>query len=113
MMRIFGSKRDDVTVEWRKVHYEELNDLYSSLNIIWVIKTRIMRWAGHVARLGRAGVCTGFWWGNLREIDHSENPDADGRIILRYIFRKLDWEARTGLIWLRIWKGGGHSQMRQ
>jgi len=40
---------------------------------------------------------------------HLEDPGADGRIILRCIFRKLDWKARTGLIWSRIWKGGGHS----
>ena len=52
LIRIFGPKRDDVTVEWRKVHYEVLNDLYSSLNIIRVIKTRIMRCAGHVSHLG-------------------------------------------------------------
>jgi len=39
-------------VEWRKLHNEELNDLYSSLNIVWVIKSRRMRWAGHVARMG-------------------------------------------------------------
>ena len=53
---IFGPKRDKVTGEWRKLHNEELNDLYCSLNIVWVIKSR-MRWAGHVARMGeRRGV---------------------------------------------------------
>jgi len=46
LRRIFGPKRDEVTVEWRKQHNEELNDLYSSLNIVWVIKSRRMRWAG-------------------------------------------------------------------
>jgi hypothetical protein len=49
---IFGSKRDGVTGEWRRLHNEELNDLYSSPNIIRVIKSRRMRWAGHVARMG-------------------------------------------------------------
>jgi hypothetical protein len=49
---IFGSKRDGVTGEWRRLHDEELNDLYSSPNIIRVIKTRRLRWAGHVARMG-------------------------------------------------------------
>jgi hypothetical protein len=49
---IFGSKRDEVTGEWRRLHNEELNDLYSTPNIIWVIKSRRMRWAGHVARMG-------------------------------------------------------------
>ena len=47
---IFGPKRDEVTGEWRKLHNEELNDLYSSLSIVRVIKSRRMRWAGHVAR---------------------------------------------------------------
>ena len=49
---IFGPRRDDVTGEWRRLHNEELNDLYSSLNIVRVIKSRRMRWAGHVARMG-------------------------------------------------------------
>jgi len=52
LRRIFGAKRDEVTGEWRKLHNEELNDLYSSPNIVRVIKSRIMRWAGNVARMG-------------------------------------------------------------
>ena len=52
LRRIFGSRRDDVRGEWRRLHNEELNDLYSSPNIMRVIKSRIMRWAGHVARMG-------------------------------------------------------------
>jgi hypothetical protein len=51
LRRISGPKRDEVMGEWRKLHNEELNDLYSSPNIIRVIKSRSMRWAGHVARL--------------------------------------------------------------
>ena len=51
-LRIFGSRREEVTGEWRKLHNEELNDLYSSPNIVRVIKSRRMRWAGHVARMG-------------------------------------------------------------
>ena len=51
LRRIFGHKRDGVTGEWRKLHNEELNDLYSSPNILRVIKSRRMRWAGHVARM--------------------------------------------------------------
>jgi hypothetical protein len=52
LRRIFGPKRDEATGEWRRLHNEELNDLYSSPNIIRVIKSRRMRWAGHVARMG-------------------------------------------------------------
>ena len=52
LRRIFGPKRDEVTREWRKLHNERLNDLYCSPNIIRVIKSRRMRWAGHVARMG-------------------------------------------------------------
>jgi hypothetical protein len=50
----------------------------------------------HVWRRGE--VCTGFWWGNLREIDHWGDPDVDGRIILSWIFKKWDGESRTGLM---------------
>jgi hypothetical protein len=60
---IFGPKRNEVTGEWRKLHNEELNDLYSSPNIVRVIKSRRKRWAAHVARLGeRRGVCM-IWVG--------------------------------------------------
>jgi len=52
LRRIFGPRRDEVTGEWRRLHNEELNDLYTSPNIVRVIKLRRMRWAGHVARMG-------------------------------------------------------------
>jgi hypothetical protein len=51
LRRIFGPKRDEMTGEWRKLHNEELRDLYSSPSIIRIIKLRKMRWAGHVARM--------------------------------------------------------------
>jgi hypothetical protein len=56
---IFGSRRDEVTGEWRKLHNEELNDLYSSLSTVRMIKTR-MRWAGHVACMGEKRCIQGF-----------------------------------------------------
>jgi hypothetical protein len=52
LRRIFGPKRDDVTGDWRKQHNDELHNLYSSPNIIRMIKSRTMRWAGHVGRMG-------------------------------------------------------------
>ena len=58
LRRIFGPRRDEITGEWRRLHNEEINVLYSSPNIVRVIKWRTMRWAGHVARMGeeRGGV---------------------------------------------------------
>jgi len=60
LRRVFGPKRDEVTEEWRKLHNEELMNLYSLPNIVRVVKSRRMRWAGHVARMGRGEVYTGF-----------------------------------------------------
>jgi hypothetical protein len=56
LRRIFGPKRDEVAGKWRKLHNEELHDLYSSPNSVWVIKSRRLRWAGHVVRMGRRGM---------------------------------------------------------
>jgi len=55
LRRIFGPRRDEVTGEWKRLHNEELNDLYSSPSIVRVTKSRRMRWAGHVARMGEEG----------------------------------------------------------
>ena len=52
LRRVFGSKRDEVTGEWRKLHNEELRDIYSLHNIVQVVKSRRMRWVGHVAHMG-------------------------------------------------------------
>ena len=60
LRRVFGPKKNEVTGEWRKLHNEELRDLYSLPNIVRVVKSRRMRWAGHVARMGRGEGCTGF-----------------------------------------------------
>ena len=70
LRRIFGPRRDEVTVEWRRLHNEELNDVYTSSNIVRVIKSRRMRWAGYVARMDEERGVLGSWWGNQRERDH-------------------------------------------
>ena len=85
LRRIFGPKRDEVTRECRKLHNEELNDLYSSPKIVRMIKSRRMKWTVHVVSMGERG---GVYGGKLRERDRLGKPDADGRIILRWIFRK-------------------------
>jgi len=58
--------------------------------------------------MGRREVYTGFWWGNLREIDHLGDPGLEGRIILSWIFRKWAEGLGTGSSWHRIGTGGGH-----
>ena len=55
LRRVFGPKMDEITGEWRKLHNEEFSDLYSLLNIVRVVKSRRMRWVGHVARMGGEG----------------------------------------------------------
>jgi hypothetical protein len=107
----FLPKRDGVTGEWRKLHNEELNDLYSSSNIVRVIKSRRMRWVGQVARMGeRRGVYRGLvrkpegkipfgrprrrWEDNIKTGLQEVECEGDGL-----------W---TGSSWLRIGTGGGH-----
>ena len=78
VLRIFGPRREEVMGEWRRLHNEELSDLFSSPNIVRVIKLRRMRWAGHVARMGEERGCIGSWWGNRREGDHCGDVGIDG-----------------------------------
>ena len=65
---VFGLKKNEVTKEQRSLHEEELNDMYSSPKIVWIIKSTRMKWANHVAPMEerRGEVSTGFWWGNLK-----------------------------------------------
>jgi hypothetical protein len=94
---VYIPKRDEVTGEWRKLHNEELRDLYSSPSIIRIIKSRRMRWTGHVARMGRRGKLIDYWW---------ENQRVGGCIILGWILERWDGVMWTGLVWLRIGTGG-------
>ena len=108
LRRIFGPRTDEVNGEWRRLHNEELNDLYSSPNIVRVIKSRRMRWVGHVARMGEERMCIGSWWGNRKEGDQWGDLGVDGWIILGWISRGWDVGIWTGLGWPRIETGGGH-----
>ena len=108
LRRIFGPRRDEVTGDWRRLHNEELNDLYCSPNIVRMIKWRRMRWAGHVAYTPYTSPwCIGSWWGNRREGDHWGDIGVDGWIILGWICRRWDVGMCTGLGWHRIETGGG------
>jgi hypothetical protein len=83
LRRMFGPKGDEVTGVWRKLHNEEFHYLYSSPTIVQVIKSRRMKWAEHIARLGREEAYTWVGWGILRKRDHWKYPGIDWRIILR------------------------------
>ena len=95
--RIFGPRRDVITGEWRRLHNEELNDLFSSPNIVRVIKTRRMGWAGHVTRMGEKRGVYRVLLGNRREGDHWGDLGVDGRIILGRISKR--WDVVYGLDW--------------
>ena len=101
LRRIFGPRRDEVKGDWRRLHNEELNDLHSSPNIVWMIKSRRMRWAGHVARMGEERGVYGVLVGNWRERDHWGDLGIDGWIILQLISRRWDVGIWTGLGWPR------------
>jgi hypothetical protein len=80
LRRIFGPKRDEVTGESRKLHSGELHNIFSSADIISKIKSRRIRWAGHVARMGEWRNCTGFWWETPKQRGHLKEQGVDGRM---------------------------------
>jgi hypothetical protein len=88
------------------LHNDELHSLYSSPNIVTMIKSRIMRWAGHVACIGRGEVFTGFWLGGPKARDHWEDLGIGGRITLRWTLGRQGSMGQTGFSWLRIGPSG-------
>ena len=93
--------------EWRKLHNEELNDLYCSPNIVQVIQSRTMRWAGHVARMGEGRGVYKVLVGKHEGKRPLGDLGIDGRIILGRISRRWDVGMWTGLGWPRIETDGG------
>jgi len=104
VLRIFGPRRDEVTGEWRRLHNEKPKCLSSSPNIVRVIKSRRMRWAGHVARMGEEMVVYRILVGKP---EGRGDLGVDGWIILGWIARRWDVGIWTGLGWPRIETGGG------
>jgi hypothetical protein len=101
LRRLFGPKRDEVTGEWTKLHNEELSDLYSLPNIVRVVKSRRMRWVGHVARMGVGRGVHRFLVGK------PEGKRPLGRPRRRWEDNiKMDLQ-EVGGSWLRIGTGGG------
>jgi hypothetical protein len=94
---------------WRKLHNDELHSLYSSLNIVRMIKSRRMRWVGHVARMeeGRREVFYRLLVGRPEGRDHWEDVGVGGRITLRWPLGRWGSMGRTGFGWLRIGSSGG------
>ena len=107
LRRIFGPRRFGVTGEWRKLYNEELNDLYSSPNVVRMVKSRRVRRAGHVACMEEGRGVHKVLVGKSEGKNHWGDQDVDGRIILRWIFRKWEGVVGTGWSWLRIGTGGG------
>ena len=101
-------KRDEVTGEWRKLHNEELNDLYSLPNFVRVAKSRRMRWEEHVVRMGEDRGVHRVLVGKPEKKRPLGRPRRGWEDNIKMDLQKVECEAWTGLIWLRIEASGGH-----
>ena len=105
---IFGPRRDEVTGEWRKLHNKQLNDLYCSPNIVRVIKSRTMRWAGHVARMGERRGVYRVLVGKPEGKSPLGRPKGKWEDNIRMDLQEVGCGVCIGSSWLRIGTGGGH-----
>jgi hypothetical protein len=112
LRRIFEPRRNEIAGDWKRLHNEELNDLYSSPNFVRVIKSRRMRWAGHVARTGEERWVYRVLVGKPEGRNHWGDLGVDRWIILGCISRRWDVGIWTGLDWPRIETGGGRLCVR-
>jgi hypothetical protein len=103
-LRIFGPNRDEVTGGWRRLHNEELHNLYSSPSIIRMIKSKRLRWAGHVAHMGEKKNAYRILVGNPEGYRPLGKPIYRWEGNIKMDLKEVVW---TGLIWLRIGTGGG------
>jgi len=107
LWRVFGSKREKVTGEWRKLHKEELRDIYPFPNIVLVVKSRRMRWMRHVARMGEG---RGVHWVLVRKPEGKRplvRPRRRWEDNIKMDLREVGG-VETGLSWLRIGTDEGH-----
>jgi hypothetical protein len=107
LRRMFGPKRNEVTGEWRKLHSGELHNLYSSPDIIKQIKSRRMRWAGHVARMGEGRNVYRDLMGKPKGKGPLERPRRRWKDVIKMDLREIGWGVWNRFIWLRIGTVGG------
>jgi hypothetical protein len=108
LRRVFGPKRDEVTGEWRKLHKEELNDLYSLPNIVRVVKSRRMRWTGHVVRMGEDRGVHRVLEGKPEGKRPFGRPRRRWEDNINIDLQEVGGVVGTEWSWLRIGTGGGH-----
>jgi hypothetical protein len=107
LRRIFGPKRDEVTGELRKLHSEELHNLYLSPDIIRQIKSRRMRWVGHVVCMGEGRNVYRVLVGKPKGKRPLERPRCRGEDVIKMDLREVGWGVCSGFTWLRMGIVGG------
>jgi hypothetical protein len=107
LRRMFGPKRDEVTVEWRRLHSGELHNFYSSPDISRQIKSRRMRWAGRVARMGEGRNVYRVLVGKPERKRPFERPRRRWKDGIKMDLREIEWGVWRGFTWLKIGTVGG------